>query len=719
MNFQRINSPQLTPALRSRRLRRRLALLGLVTLISLGSISGDATPTNDPIFSQQAKLTLNGGAANDLFGNYVALSGDWAVFGHPQKDVGGNQDQGAAYVYQRAGATWTLKQTLTASDGGAFDRFGLGLAISGSTMVIGAHTDNIGKGAAYVFALVGNTWVERQKLTASDGQAKDNFGVSVAVSGQSIVVGAPGEGITDTHTPGAAYVFILSGTTWAQQQKLTAPDGVPGGGFGTVTISGDAVVVSAHDNPWLGIDHGAVYLFKRSGGWWNFQQKLTSPNPVPLGHYGHIAVLSGDTLVVGGEVATPFIEETIYVYAQSGGIWGLQQKLSDPDGVGAGFGLRFEFDGERIVAGCTNDDILGAEKPGSAYVFARTGTTWTLQQKLIAADGQAQDYFGQSVALSGGTIIVGAYLDDIGANQDQGSAYVFNLQTGNSLPTITPAGPYTVQQGSTISNLLIATVNDQETPAGSLLIDHDLSWGFTLSNVLNNGGSVTATINGACGGGLGEYKTELNVIDSNYAAAAAALTVFKTANTAPTLGNYPSVIVLPGASVTSTPSAGPTDNGTVNLTTTVTPAGFTGTMAVNQVSGAVTISNAAPAGVNYTVTVKATDNCTAFTTRAFSFSILKYEAPPVLTSSPNPSFYGQTVTFRAVITPPPGAPMPTGAVQFKDNGVNLGARVPLVNGIASLATSSLSLGSHQITAAYSGDSSYNPSSSTVTQVIQR
>jgi hypothetical protein len=727
-NFQLTLLRRLT-SVQSKLWRLCLTVVGLSSLLGLGNIPGiqgtHAAAVNDPIFAQQVKLVLSDGTANEGFGNRVALSGNWAVFGQPNRNIGAKEQQGAAYVYQRSGTTWTLKQILTASDGSAGAYFGTDLAISGATMVIGAYGYNgdnnrFDMGAAYVFALVGNTWVERQKLTASDGQANDNFGISVALSGQTILVGAPGAFFTDTHTPGAAYVFIPSGTNWVQQQKLTALDGVPGGYFGgAVTISGNTLAASTSDNPWLGIEHGAVYLFTQSGGGWNFQQKLTSPNPVKYGHYGHKPTLNGDTLVVGGEIATVGYPETVYVYVPSNGIWGLQQKLSTPDGSGAAFGSGLSFDGNRIVVGCTNDEILGAPQRGSAYVFARTGTTWNLQQKLIAPDGQADDYFGSGVALSGDTIIVGARFDDIGANQNQGSAYVFTLQAGNSLPTITPSDPYTIQRGSTVGGLLVATINDQETPAASLLFDHDTTFGFTLSNVVNNGGYVSATINGSCSGALGENKVELNVIDGSSAVGVTALTVIKTANTAPTLGNYPSVTVMPGNSVSSTPDAVPTDNGTRSLTTTVAPAGFTGTITVNQFSGVVTISNAGPAGNSYTVTVKATDNCGAITTRTFSLTILKFSSPPTLTSSLNPSVYAQPVTFTATIAPPHGAHTPTGTVQFQDNGVNLGSPARLVNGSASLTTSALSPGNHQITAVYSGDAYYNSTSSTLTQVVNR
>jgi len=207
-----------------------------------------------PLFVNKQKLTASDGAANDNFGQSVAFSGSTAVVGAYHADIGGNIDQGAAYVFNRQEGGWVEAQKLTAGDGAAFDAFGWSVAISGSTIVIGAIGDNDSQGGAYVFNRQGGSWVEVQKLTASDGAANDDFGESVAISGSTIVIGAIG----DNDFQGAAYVFNCQGGSWIEAQKLTTSD--RGFLFGSsVAVSGSTVFVGALSGD---IIQGLTYIFE-------------------------------------------------------------------------------------------------------------------------------------------------------------------------------------------------------------------------------------------------------------------------------------------------------------------------------------------------------------------------------------------------------------------------------------------------------------------------
>ncbi len=181
------------------------------------------------VWTQQPELTASDGAMLDEFGWSVAVSGGTAIVGAYGHTVGSNADQGAAYVFVQSGTTWTQQAELTASDGAAGDSFGYSVAVSGGTAVVGAPThligDNVDQGAAYVFVQSGTTWTQQQELTASDGAGGDEFGSSVAVSGGTAVVGAYAHTVGSNADQGAAYVFVQSGTTWTQQQELTASDG--------------------------------------------------------------------------------------------------------------------------------------------------------------------------------------------------------------------------------------------------------------------------------------------------------------------------------------------------------------------------------------------------------------------------------------------------------------------------------------------------------------
>jgi hypothetical protein len=219
--------------------------------------------TIDPTFSQQAKLTASDGAALDQFGQSVAISGETAIVGAAGDDVGANSFQGSAYVFVRVGATWSEQQKLTASDGAGGDLFGISVAMSGETAIVGAHLANNVQGSAYVFVRAGTVWSEQQKLTASDGAAVDTFGISVAISGETIIVGAFLDDVGANTDQGSAYVFVRVGTTWSQQQQLMASDGANGDRFGTsVAISGETVIVGAVlDDVGANADQGSVYFF--------------------------------------------------------------------------------------------------------------------------------------------------------------------------------------------------------------------------------------------------------------------------------------------------------------------------------------------------------------------------------------------------------------------------------------------------------------------------
>ncbi|MGI8758559.1 MAG: Calx-beta domain-containing protein, partial [Acidimicrobiales bacterium] len=218
-------------------------------------------------WAQQAKLTAIDAAAGDRFGRSVAVSGDTAVVGaYLDDDAFAGTDSGSAHVFTRTGTTWAQQAKLTAIDAAAGDRFGRSVAVSGDTAVVGAPFDDptdTDSGSAYVFTRTGATWAEQAKLTAADGAADDHFGRSVAVSGDTAVVGAHFDDDDDAGTDsGSAYVFTRTGTTWAQQAKLTAADAAAYDYFGySVAVSGDTAVVGARGDDDAGLDSGSAYVF--------------------------------------------------------------------------------------------------------------------------------------------------------------------------------------------------------------------------------------------------------------------------------------------------------------------------------------------------------------------------------------------------------------------------------------------------------------------------
>ncbi|MBK7093853.1 MAG: FG-GAP repeat protein [Saprospiraceae bacterium] len=238
---------------------------------------------------EQAKLTASDGAAGDVFGHSVSISGDYAVIGADGDDVGSNTDQGSAYIFNRSGTAWTEQAKLTASDGTDTDYFGNSVSISGDYAVIGAYNSYSTNGSAYVFKRSGTSWTQKAKLTASDGAAGDVFGRSVSISGDYAVIGASE----------SAYIFNRSGIPWTQQAKLTAFDGVGGDGFGnSVSIFGDYAIIGAFNSY---SRKGSAHIFHRSGTSWTQQANLTASDGVAFDHFGYSVSIYGDYVIIGAD----------------------------------------------------------------------------------------------------------------------------------------------------------------------------------------------------------------------------------------------------------------------------------------------------------------------------------------------------------------------------------------------------------------------------------
>ncbi|MBE2284561.1 MAG: IPT/TIG domain-containing protein [Prosthecobacter sp.] len=461
-------------------------------------------------WTQQAYLKPAKVTANDRFGRSVGISADTVIVGAMQESsstTGVNStpntsasSSGAAYVFVRNATTWTQQAYLKASQVTGLDFFGISVAVSGDTVVVGAigedsSTSGINStanelasssGAAYVFVRSGTVWSQQAYLKASQVSASDNFGNSVAVSGNTVVVGSPQEdsgtaGINSTPdelagNSGAVYVYVRSGTTWTQQAYLKSDQVLANNLFGTsVAVSGDTILVGTpqEDSSTTGINStpdegalnaGAGYVFVRNGTTWT-QQAYMKVSPENRGYagaddqFGASVAASGDMVVVGspGEDSTTAGVNSIpddgalgagaaYVFVRNGTTW-TQQACLKASQVTAGdsFGSSVAASGDTVVVGSAGEDSTtagvnsipdeGATSAGAAYVFVRSGGAWTQQAYLKASQVSAGDFFGRSVAVSGNTVVVGAMLEDSSttgidstpdeASVDAGAAYVF------------------------------------------------------------------------------------------------------------------------------------------------------------------------------------------------------------------------------------------------------------------------------------------------------
>ena len=370
-------------------------------------------------------LLASDGAEYDEFGKSVSISGNYAVIGALANDENGS-NSGSAYIFYYDGTNWSQQAILTASDGAALDMFGKSVSISGNYVVISATGDDdngYNSGSAYIFSRSGTIWTEQAKLLASDGATENSFSCSVSISGDYAVIGAMGNDENGTHA-GAAYIFHRSGTIWSQQAKLLASDGVAHDVFGkSVSIFGDYAIISAGS-----VDsNGFCYIFKRSDTGWSQQAKLLASDGASQDLFGYSVSINDDYAVIGacGDDDNGSYSGSTYIFSRSGTIWTEQAKLTASDGATDNyFGYSVSIFDDYVVIGAFSDDDNGISS-GSAYVFNRDDTTcWHQQTKLLAPDGAAYDKFGRSVSMSGNVVIIGADgNDDNGFNS--GSAYVF------------------------------------------------------------------------------------------------------------------------------------------------------------------------------------------------------------------------------------------------------------------------------------------------------
>jgi hypothetical protein len=398
--------------------------------------------------TQQAKLLANDKLNSAYFGDRVALSkdGNTALITATRDGADGNA-YGAGYIFVRSGAVWSQQAKLQASDKATFDLLGAGAAIShdGNTVILGAPFEDDsginGNGAVYVFVRSGTTWSQQVKLLANDRQSGDSLGVPVALSsdGNTAFVGAGGEDSSGTTQNGAVYIFTRSGTTWSQQAKLLATDKADNDEFGaSIASSGDGstIIIGARGESDSGTTtNGAVYIYTKTGTSWSQQAKLLATDKADNDAFG-ISVsisLNGDTALVGA-----YLEDdgattnngAAYIFTRSGTNWTQQNKLIATDkstNATFGIGVALSHDGTFALIGASGEDDGVLTNSGAAYIFVRSGTTWNQQAKMFAADKASAENFGFSVALSGSATValVGAVYEDDSGTTDNGAAYTF------------------------------------------------------------------------------------------------------------------------------------------------------------------------------------------------------------------------------------------------------------------------------------------------------
>lgn len=410
------------------KIKIRILFFVTLTLLFVCSRYG-AAATDAPTV---VELLPPNGASGGGFGRSVSLFNDTLVIGAVSSLNGA--ESGVVYVFTRSGISWQQQATLVAEHGSAGDGFGASVSISGDTIVVGAAGDDdkgAESGAMYVFVRSGTAWQQQAKLTAGDGAAGDNFGFAAAIDGDTIVVGAPFD-----DGKGSAYTFLRSAGTWQQQAKLLAYGGsAVGDRFGcSVAIGYDTLVVGADGDDTKATDDGSVFVFTPYGSGWRYQAKLVASDASQGDRFGWSVAVGLDKALIGvnrtqGDGAAR--PGAAYAFIRTGSSWSERQRLKGGnEGTDDGFGFTVSLYDNFYVIGAPRESV-DAVTSGAVYLFSRAETLpWPLHAKYLAPSGANGDLFGAGTAIFGDTVVTGVP----GRGEGTAFAYMYPCGLGRYLP---------------------------------------------------------------------------------------------------------------------------------------------------------------------------------------------------------------------------------------------------------------------------------------------
>ena len=378
--------------------------------------------TNGNISDYQP-VAVDTGKFLDRFGYSVAMSGSYVIIGSSGEAIGGNTLQGSASIYQYNGNAWVFMQKLTDATGASGDNFGNCVAISGNRVIIGAPNDDIGaavnQGSVSVFQYNVSSWVLMQKITDGGGAANDNFGISVSISGNNILVGANNDDMGANTNQGSASFYQYDGANWILTQKSAEPSGSANDNFGTsVSISGNNAVIGVPGDGVTasGVNQGSAFYYQYNGAnGWNLIHKITDNQGENGDFFGTSVSISGNYLISGAlrdDVGSNTDQGSCSIFQLNGGIWVLMQKLFDNDGVASDlFGSSVSISGSYAIVGTPFTYVPNKINHGSATIYQRIGMGWQKLQYLLDPGGAAHDLAGSAVSVDGTTkqFIIGAY----------------------------------------------------------------------------------------------------------------------------------------------------------------------------------------------------------------------------------------------------------------------------------------------------------------------
>ena len=408
-------------------------------------------------YMSEQKLLPSDLEAYDNFGSSVSISGDYAIIGASDAN-----STGSAYIFKFDRDIWVEKEKISPSDGAIMDYFGCSVSISGGYAIVGAKGNDDAvefSGSAYIFKKDGGSWLEHNKLLASDLEKNDNFGESVSISGYYAVIGAPG----DYENSGSVYIFKRDGASYIEQAKLYASDWAEGHLFGgSVSIDGDYVIIGAYEA-------SAAYIFKRNGEEWVEQTKLVGPD-------GYSVSIDEDYAIVGS-----LGENSAYIFKRLEETWVEHTKLVSPNiKKDSWFGCSVSISDDYAIVGASKE-ISNNYQSGAAYIYKQEEEgAWVKKTKIFASDGATDDYFSNSISIDGDYFIIGAELSNE-KGEDSGSANIFKFPYSFPQIFVSPTSK-TVPAGS--GSLSFNVFND--IVKMNWTAKTDVTW-ITLKNSSNTG----------------------------------------------------------------------------------------------------------------------------------------------------------------------------------------------------------------------------------------
>ncbi len=376
-------------------------------------------------WNPQGKLVPPGGQDGEAFGQALGYTGLDLIVGAPENTNVNGTDAGIVYLYARGQSAFSFESTLLATDRVIQPLFGSAVAIHDNLAVVGAEGQADDPGAAYVYERTPGGWAQVEELAASDGEAGDLFGRSVAISDDYIAVGAPGSDHPQGIDAGAVYIYLRGSQGWSEQARLVSSSVAAQDSFGAaVAIGREVLAVGApYDDSSLGEDAGRVFIFTPNGQTWMERASIVAQDGRSGDHFGNPLAIDNTTLVVGAPQSGLLGNGAVYAFEGAGNQWRQEAKLEASDAAsGDALGVSVDIYDNFIIAGASRHN----NAKGAAYVFRRISGIWNSEEesKIESVDGDSNDLFGSAVALSEEYALVGAPL----ALNGLGAAYLFERE---------------------------------------------------------------------------------------------------------------------------------------------------------------------------------------------------------------------------------------------------------------------------------------------------